>query len=66
VNPPEAVAAQARRLSLAFFHHPNYDAEVACIETCADATNPPRYPSVKAGPYRREKYTQAAQVKPAA
>ena len=66
VNPPEAEAARARRLSLVFFHHPNYDAEVACIPTCADAANPPRYPPVKAGPYRRDKYAQAARVKPAA
>jgi isopenicillin N synthase-like dioxygenase len=66
VNPPEAMGAQARRLSLVFFHHPNYDAEVACIPTCSDAANPPRYPPVKAGPYRSEKYSQAARVKPAA
>jgi isopenicillin N synthase-like dioxygenase len=66
VNPPEAMAARARRLSLVFFHHPNYDAEVACIPTCSDAANPPRYPPVKAGPYRSEKYSQAARIKPAA
>jgi isopenicillin N synthase-like dioxygenase len=66
VNPPETVAARARRLSLVFFHHPNYDAEVACIPTCTDADNPPRYPPVKAGPYRLDKYAQAARVKPTA
>jgi len=63
VNPPEPVAAKARRLSLVFFHHPNYDAEVACIPTCADAAHPARYPAVKAGPYRVDKYAQAARVK---
>ena len=66
VNPSEAEAARARRLSLVFFHHPNYDAEVACIPTCADPGNPPRYPPVKAGPYRSDKYKQAANVKPTA
>jgi isopenicillin N synthase-like dioxygenase len=65
VNPPATMAAQARRLSLVFFHHPNYDAEVTCIPTCSDAANPPRYPPVNAGPYRLEKYAQA-RVKPAA
>jgi isopenicillin N synthase-like dioxygenase len=65
VNPPNSVAAQARRQSLAFFHHPNYDAEVACIPTCATASNPARYPPVKAGPYRMDKYAQA-RIKPAA
>ena len=62
----EAEAARARRLSLVFFHHPNYDAEVACIPTCADASHPPRYAAVKAGPYRSDKYKQAANVKPTA
>jgi isopenicillin N synthase-like dioxygenase len=66
VNPPEPVAARARRLSLVFFHHPNYDAEVACIPTCTDAANPPSYPPVKAGPYRSDKYVQAARIKPTA
>jgi isopenicillin N synthase-like dioxygenase len=65
VNPPEPVAAKARRLSLVFFHHPNYDAEVACIPTCSDATHPARYPPVKAGPYRSDKYAQA-NIKPTA
>jgi isopenicillin N synthase-like dioxygenase len=65
VNPPAALAAQARRLSLGFFHHPNYDAEIACIPTCADASNPARYAPVKAGPYRMDKYAQA-RIKPAA
>jgi isopenicillin N synthase-like dioxygenase len=63
VNPPTPVAAAARRQSLVFFHHPNYDAEVACIPTCTDATHPPRYPPVKAGPYRSDKYVQAT-IKP--
>jgi isopenicillin N synthase-like dioxygenase len=65
VNPPEPVAAKARRLSLVFFHHPNYDAEVACIPTCTDAAHPARYPPVKAGPYRSDKYAQA-NIKPTA
>lgn len=66
VNPPEAVAAKARRQSLAFFHHPNYDAEIACIPTCAGPGNPARYPPVNAGPYRSDKYVQAARIKPTA
>jgi isopenicillin N synthase-like dioxygenase len=59
INPPEPVAAKARRLSLVFFHYPNYDAEVACLPSCADAANPPRYPPVKAGTYRNGKFAQA-------
>ncbi|HEX3538495.1 MAG TPA: 2-oxoglutarate and iron-dependent oxygenase domain-containing protein, partial [Stellaceae bacterium] len=33
VNPPEDLAADSRRISLVFFHNPNYDADVSCIPT---------------------------------
>jgi isopenicillin N synthase-like dioxygenase len=59
VNPPPARAADDRRLSLVFFHHPNYDAEVRCIESCLRPGEAPKYPPVLAGPYRVEKYAQA-------
>lgn len=55
--PPEDAGEAADRLSVVFFHHPNYDAEIACIPTCTDADNPPKYPPVFSGPYRVEKYT---------
>jgi hypothetical protein len=38
---------------------------VACIPTCTDASNPPRYAPVRAGPYRIDNYAQA-RSKPAA
>ncbi len=47
-NPPREQATRARR-SLVFFHQPNHDASIACIETCQDADNPPRYEPVKSG-----------------
>ncbi len=65
VNPPRDRAGADRRLSLVFFHHPNYDAEVRCIESCLRPGEAPKYPPVNAGPYRVEKYTQA-RGKPAA
>ena len=37
VNPSRAAGAAARRLSMAFFHQPNYDAVIQCLPTCADA-----------------------------
>ena len=55
--PPDDAGEAADRLSVVFFHHPNYDAEIACIPTCTDADNPPKYPPVFSGPYRVEKYT---------
>lgn len=58
VNPSEDAGAAAQRLSIVFFHHPNYDAEIACIESCASPGNPAKYPPVLAGPYRLDKYTR--------
>ena len=46
----------ADRLSVVFFHHPNYDAEIACIPTCTGDDNPPKYPPVKAGEYLVERF----------
>lgn len=53
VNPPGSGASEAR-LSIAFFHHPNYDAVIECI----DHDQPARYPSVRSGDYRNQKYQQ--------
>jgi isopenicillin N synthase-like dioxygenase len=57
INPPRERAGADRRLSIAFFHHPNYDADVRCIETCLRLGEQPMYAPVNAGPYRLEKYT---------
>ncbi len=54
VNPPDAVAARAQRLSIAFFHHPNYDASIECIAPDGQA----KYPPVRSGDYRDLKYRQ--------
>ena len=62
VNPP-AEAARSRRLSIAFFHHPNHDALVECIAPPGQA----RYAPVRSGAYRDEKYrqTRLSQQEPA-
>lgn len=38
------------RYSIALFCHPNYDAEIACLESCQSPSGP-LYPPVKAGDY---------------
>lgn len=58
LNPPPDRINDGR-LSLAFFHHPNYDTEVRCIESCLRPGETPKYPPVCAGPYRVQKYAQA-------
>lgn len=34
VNPPAEAGASARRLSMPFFHQPNYDAVIDCLPSC--------------------------------
>ena len=48
VNPPRA-DADSSRLSLLFFHQPNYDALIECLPSCTDAANPPRYAPITSG-----------------
>ena len=55
-NPPKEVAETARRISVVFFHQPNYNALIESIPTCVDHDNPPRYPPVRSGDYRDQKY----------
>ena len=54
---PAADIAGRRRQSIGYFLHPNYDAEVRCLETCTSADNPPRYPTVTAGAEMYKKLT---------
>ncbi|GHC89385.1 2OG-Fe(II) oxygenase [Pseudorhodoferax aquiterrae] len=54
VNPPAEAGPAAQRISIAFFHHPNYDALVECVAPPGEA----KYPPVRSGDYRTEKYRQ--------
>jgi isopenicillin N synthase-like dioxygenase len=55
VNPAEGTGWSSRRISLGYFCHPNYDAELACLPTCVDAAHPSRYEPILAGDYMRAK-----------
>ena len=55
VNPPREAAATSR-LSVVFFHQPNYDALIECLPTCTGADDPPRYPPVTSGEHRLQKF----------
>ncbi len=54
VNPPADAAPRAKRLSIAFFQQPNYDAMIECIAPPGQA----KYPPVGSGDYRDMKYRQ--------
>jgi isopenicillin N synthase-like dioxygenase len=45
----------SRRMSIGYFLHPNYDAEIACLPTCSGSDQPLRYPPVRAGDMMRQK-----------
>jgi isopenicillin N synthase-like dioxygenase len=49
VNPPRDQALGSRRVSMAFFHQPNYDAVIECLPTCQTADRPPRYGRTTSG-----------------
>jgi isopenicillin N synthase-like dioxygenase len=51
VNPPPSQAATFCRQSLVFFHQPNYDAVVECIESCKSPDRPAKYPPITSGDY---------------
>lgn len=55
VNPPRERARDSRRISLVFFHQPNYDAEVACLPSCQAEGNPARYAPTTSGAHWRAK-----------
>jgi isopenicillin N synthase-like dioxygenase len=45
-----------RRLSLAFFHQPNWDAEISCLPSCLLSGEEARYPPVRSGAHLMEKF----------
>ncbi|HYB43272.1 MAG TPA: 2-oxoglutarate and iron-dependent oxygenase domain-containing protein [Candidatus Methylomirabilis sp.] len=60
VNPPPAQAEGSRRQTVGFFLHPNYDARVACLPTCAEAGRPPHHPPILAGEHMLAKLERRA------
>lgn len=62
-TPPEEVKAayqppvgpDTSRLSIVYFHQPNYDALIETLPTCCDADNPSRYDPVTSGEHLMRK-----------
>ena len=53
---PEGGKSTARRQSIAYFMNPNYDAEIAAINTCVKEGDQPLYDTVLAGKYLMDKF----------
>lgn len=64
VNPAPDARGSTRRQSLAFFHQPNWDAEIACLPSCLAPGETAKYAPVRSGPYLMSKFKST--VKPAA
>ena len=62
INPPADAGGSTRRLSVAFFHTPNWDAEISCIPSCVAPGAKPKYPPVLAGPHLMQKYHKSQAV----
>lgn len=62
VNPPPEHAS-VPRISLVFFHQPNYDAEVRCIESCLKPGEAPKYEPVLSGEHWLGKHMKARHMK---
>ncbi len=55
VVPERLGDAASRRLSIGYFMHPNYDAEIRCFPSCIDDGEAPRHPVITAGDHIRLK-----------
>ena len=56
VNPSPDHSGSTRRQSFAFFHQPDWDAEISCIPTCLSPGEKPKYPGVRSGEYLMNKF----------
>jgi isopenicillin N synthase-like dioxygenase len=56
VNPSPEKGGNARRQSMAFFHQPNWDAEIRVLEACLAPGETPKYGPVRSGPYLMSKF----------
>src|SRR6266511_1493071 len=59
VNPPRDKTLGSRRQSIVFFHSPNENTLISCLDSCSSADNPPKYPPVLAGEHLRQKSEKA-------
>ncbi|OLP62245.1 2OG-Fe(II) oxygenase [Xaviernesmea oryzae] len=60
VNPPAQEGGLDRRQSLAFFHQPNWMAEITVLDACLAEGETAKYPPVLSGPYLMGKFTSTA------
>jgi isopenicillin N synthase-like dioxygenase len=58
VNPPLESEENKDRLSIVFFHQPNYDATVECLPSCQSSDRPAKYEPISSGDHLRSKFVK--------
>jgi len=58
INPPADIGPSVRRISIGFFHQPNYDAVVECLPGCSARDRPALYRPVTSGAFRDIRYEE--------
>ena len=58
VNPPLDSPENIDRLSIVFFHQPNYDAVVECLPTCMESDRPAKYAPISSGDHLVSKFVK--------
>ena len=62
INPPRHLTGSTQRLSMVLFTGPNEESEIACLETCATAERPAKYPPVIAGAWVKAKLDKSMKL----
>ncbi|CAB4872819.1 unannotated protein [freshwater metagenome] len=60
INPPRDAANDSRRISLVFFHQPNYDAMITCLPTCLAPGEQPKHKAISSGEHLFSKFVKQA------
>lgn len=60
-NPPRDVVADTERMSIVFFHQPNYDVVVEVLPTCVEPGVAPRYAPTTSGDHLTMKFEKTHQ-----
>jgi isopenicillin N synthase-like dioxygenase len=58
VNPSLSSEENRDRISIIYFHQPNYDALVECLPTCLDSGEKPKYAPVSSGDHLLSKFVK--------
>jgi isopenicillin N synthase-like dioxygenase len=58
INPPRDAANDSRRISLVFFHQPNYDAMISCLPTCLKPGEAPKHTAISSGEHLFSKFVK--------